>query len=72
MAMNLTGAVVTAGGLDHLESGREYFEDEGSIPEKVHGVWKSVARPQKLRQSGGEMSYQCGVPCQSSEPRIPF
>ena len=49
MIMSLTGTVVTAGGLDHSESGREYFRAEESIPEKVHGVWNSVAHTQVLR-----------------------
>ena len=49
MVMNPTGTVVTAGGLDHSKSGREYFRAEESIPEKVHGVWKSVAHPYILR-----------------------
>ena len=47
--MNPAGVAVMAGGLDHSESGREYFGDEGSIPDTVHGVSKSVAHPQMLR-----------------------
>ena len=49
IVMNSTGTVVMAGGLDHSKSGRGSFRAEGSTPKKVHGVWKNVARPQKLR-----------------------
>ena len=70
--MNLTGTAVTAGGLDHSESGREYFRVDGSIPEKVHGVVRASLTLRCFCRVQAKKSHRCEVPCQSSDPRIPF
>ena len=37
------------GGLGRSKSDKDFFRAEGSIPEKVHGIWNNIAHPQKLR-----------------------